>query len=1223
MTFTPAQPPTGNSTQLFLTVKNKGIVSTESFVVKFYEDTNGNSLADIGELIDSARHASTLLRNDSASVSITIPSLSSGQHRYIAMLIGDSVTPYADTTLANNTVIDSVETIPAYDAALRLLSFSPSIPSVGTTVSVSTYLRNNGVNTLTSAQVNFYRDLNADQMIDPDELLDSAVFSGSLVSGDSTLLTIQDNALTMGIHHYIARIMPNLLLPQPDEKLTNNTIFGSVSISPARYAVVIHEINYDSAHGSTEWIELYNRSADTLDLKKWKIADGNSDLLNFSSTLRTITSNSYLMFPGTYVIVGKDSNQFRSKYGSPVAQAFFISFPNLNNTGDIIGIFDSLGTVIDSLLYEDNWGGGVDHSLERISADAPSYLSSNWNSSESIGTPGAENSVKPKQFDLSINAEDVSFSPEHPYKGQVFTITARILNTGLSASGNFNVEIYRKAGSDSIRLFSESHEGLAINASVQFMISDTAQSNTQVYSIIVIYSDDQKLQNNYSLKPMIVGTQPFSIVVNEINYLPSASSTEWIELYNRSLDSINLKNWRWSDEANYNSPKLITSNNYWLKPSEYVIVANDSLLFAARYPEVTAKTFFIGSSFSSLNNSGDMIVLTDSLGAVVDSLFYDDSWGGGADISLERVFADSSSFDPNNWKSSESQRLATPGKLNSQSPVDFDAAIHKNDVIFSPAHPAVGQPVIITAIIRNKGLQNIAAQITVKTFYDVNSNQNGEPSELIDSSSFIGMITGDSGVVVINWIVPAILSKQRSALAESRFILVQIEYSGDQRTENSIAVKELKVGLRNQAMLINEILYNPDTSQVEFVEIYNPGPEPVDLHNWTISDASSNKIVSPNTHYCPPQSFRVLAGDSAFFSKFPLVPDSQILIIPSMPSLNNTEDKVILRDDVGNLLDSLQYYSSWGGGHGRSLERINYSASANDPANWVSSVSSGRATPGVANSILFAQPYARNSLIINEIMYSPFTDEPEYVEIFNPADTSVNLLNWIIQIGQEKSLIIDDNYQVPPKDFIVLAQNRNFSDRFDIPTNKILLTENGLPTLSNSGNSVILRDLIGTTIDSVQYLPDWGGGNGISLERIRPMSDANAANNWGSCVFIEGGTPGAVNSNFAGTLRKKIKVKADPNPFFVDQGQETKITIELPVTQARITVKIYDNQGRLIETLLNNSLSGSHREIAWNGKDKNRSFARMGIYIIYVEAIDAASGFNKSVKQTVVLGRKL
>ncbi|HNO11857.1 MAG TPA: hypothetical protein PKI67_13080, partial [bacterium] len=64
-------------------------------------------------------------------------------------------------------------------------------------------------------------------------------------------------------------------------------------------------------------------------------------------------------------------------------------------------------------------------------------------------------------------------------------------------------------------------------------------------------------------------------------------------------------------------------------------------------------------------------------------------------------------------------------------------------------------------------------------------------------------------------------------------------------------------------------------------------------------------------------------------------------------------------------------------------------------------------------------------------------------------------------------------------------------------------------------------------------------------------------------------------------------------------------------------------QGRLMITLLNNQPTGAHREVIWDGRDKNGQRVRMGIYIIFIEAIEESGGFNKTAKQTIVVGKRL
>src|SRR5690606_35442182 len=68
-------------------------------------------------------------------------------------------------------------------------------------------------------------------------------------------------------------------------------------------------------------------------------------------------------------------------------------------------------------------------------------------------------------------------------------------------------------------------------------------------------------------------------------------------------------------------------------------------------------------------------------------------------------------------------------------------------------------------------------------------------------------------------------------------------------------------------------------------------------------------------------------------------------------ALNNTDDAIVIRNESGTLIDSLTYFSSWGGSK-VSLERRSYEVPAIYSENWGNSPASNNATPGMANQIL-------------------------------------------------------------------------------------------------------------------------------------------------------------------------------------------------------------------------------------------------------------------------------
>jgi flagellar hook assembly protein FlgD len=72
-----------------------------------------------------------------------------------------------------------------------------------------------------------------------------------------------------------------------------------------------------------------------------------------------------------------------------------------------------------------------------------------------------------------------------------------------------------------------------------------------------------------------------------------------------------------------------------------------------------------------------------------------------------------------------------------------------------------------------------------------------------------------------------------------------------------------------------------------------------------------------------------------------------------------------------------------------------------------------------------------------------------------------------------------------------------------------------------------------------------------------------------------------------------------------------------------IRIKIFNVRGRLIRTLVNNEPSGTVRQVIWDGMNDERQKARIGIYVVLVEAIDVNGSDVNTVKEVVVLAGKL
>ena len=196
---------------------------------------------------------------------------------------------------------------------------------------------------------------------------------------------------------------------------------------------------------------------------------------------------------------------------------------------------------------------------------------------------------------------------------------------------------------------------------------------------------------------------------------------------------------------------------------------------------------------------------------------------------------------------------------------------------------------------------------------------------------------------------------------------------------------------------------------------------------------------------------------------------------------------------------------------------------------------------------LSAAALCAQSVVINEIMYHPSSQDvrEEFVELFNPSATNVNLSGW--EIGGGINLLVPTNTLLGPGKYLAIAADLlTFAARYPGVTNVVggwlnVATTNVIdrtltnffPVLSNRRNTVTLDDSAGNEIDRVTYAddgdwairqrsPDLSGqrgwvwsaehdGFGKSLELINAILRNDSGQNWASSIALNG-TPGAVNS---------------------------------------------------------------------------------------------------------------
>ncbi|MEM7384373.1 MAG: lamin tail domain-containing protein, partial [Verrucomicrobiota bacterium] len=150
---------------------------------------------------------------------------------------------------------------------------------------------------------------------------------------------------------------------------------------PVRFdSIVIHEIMFSHpVGGHGEFIELYNRGDEAVDLSGWEISEGVQFDFPVGSSLA----------PGGFAVIAADSIWFQENYEG--AAAPLGDFENgLSNQGETIRILDARGNLVDQVDYGvgGEWpelADGLGSSMELIHPDLDNNVGGAWRDSDESG----------------------------------------------------------------------------------------------------------------------------------------------------------------------------------------------------------------------------------------------------------------------------------------------------------------------------------------------------------------------------------------------------------------------------------------------------------------------------------------------------------------------------------------------------------------------------------------------------------------------------------------------------------------------------------------------------------------------------------------------------------------------------------------------------------------------------------------------------------------------
>lgn len=446
---------------------------------------------------------------------------------------------------------------------------------------------------------------------------------------------------------------------------------------------------------------------------------------------------------------------------------------------------------------------------------------------------------------------------------------------------------------------------------------------------------------------------------------------EFVEIYNKSNKIFNIQGWKIGDASSDG-----TIGAGWLLPGEYKV-----LTATANVPLFSSQAIGV-TSFPSLNNAGDDVVLKDNFSLILDKLSFTDDWykdeikkAGG--YTIELINPNDPCSDEANWIASNSINGGTPGAVNSvndlspdnEAPtVDFLLALAPNflEVHFNEGMDSTSLSAAIFTINPNLTIQNRFIQGEFPKRMTLQFNE-----------TLVGSLTYNLQLENI-----ADCSMNETDFT-GQFILPEAPTKGN--------------------IIINEILQNPKNGGQDWIELYNNSSKVINLKDWQLANFDDDSIANFKTIFdnflLEPNEYVVIGKDSNFVKMtYPFAVPGRFLYA-ELPSYNNDSGTVYLIYNQ-EIIDKVSYLDEWhfdllDNTDGVSLERIDPNGASSSAFNWHSAAEAiGFATPGRKNSQYL--PAISNGVVsfTSEVL-SPDNDGFEDVLQINYEVTEAGLLGKI------------------------------------------------------------------------------------------------------------------------------------------------------------------------------------------------------------------------------------
>lgn len=435
--------------------------------------------------------------------------------------------------------------------------------------------------------------------------------------------------------------------------------------------------------------------------------------------------------------------------------------------------------------------------------------------------------------------------------------------------------------------------------------------------------------------------QRYDVIIQEIFPDPTPSvglpNYEWIEIRNRSTQVLSLQGWRIADAGGQSAP----FPNITLKPDSLLILCSTS---AAGSLSTQGRCVGL-TSFPSLDNDGETIILKNASGHVIHAIQYSVNWhrtelkkeGGW---SLELIDPQHPGVFAPNWNSATHPTGGTPGKPNSIAGVVVDR---------DPPQLMNAYSIDSANLMLRFDEALDSAYTSQEALYRLSDGR-----EIVEARCLPPLY--DRITLRSDW----------PLLREKIYTLTGLEWTdlAGNRISNFITAR---IGIASTPdsndLRINEILFDPPTGATDYIELLLTGKKIIDLSQLYLSTRASGgtlgsiEPVSTEPKLAFPGDHLVFTADPDAIARHFFVRYPELLIkTDALPTLSDTEGNLTVLNKQGEIVDAVTYQADWhypllNSRTGVALERIDPMQPTQNPHNWQTAASTvGYGSPTQRNS---------------------------------------------------------------------------------------------------------------------------------------------------------------------------------------------------------------------------------------------------------------------------------